>query len=628
MPAARTLASLLVALLLTLPIRAEDSPPLDAYPGIAEALAKAAAYLHAKAESDEDDHWVLPPIRHRRNIGSREVQVRYTRRMVEVPVYQYYTEKEYRNVRVSDVSGAPLVRQLVDVQKRRQTGTEMQERLIHDPEGSVIRTERRPEYAPGGAVEWRQYQLGTNAKAAYAMILAGIDPSDKVIDAVTLQYNELMRSHGLPDDTWDVAWMTCLFSVLPGDANAQTTRNLAAKLMDGQHDEGELAGLWGPVCVNRQILAHWIKERDSLAQEYVRAQQRGNENEKFRLENRLQNIAGTISRVSLHAHTGHRIQDRARLTDDTGSITILQGTTEYLFNQATADLESTAIAVYALSVAGRHQRLPESTTPPVGGSFNRPITPPRTPQSVLAAAAQAVARVQDRSGGWTDTNLHAPSRAFDEIKTLPGIPAARRAFTPLPSGMTFTSIARGYSCFASIAALAGVPALQAYRANMHYGGLALKHFTERMGEVDFETVAGGDMPPYEALFFGARILPPETPEAAVGLAEAGTLFLLQAQRDDGSWRQGRSGINMRPTSLKARMENLPDYFRQDLDAYDLTKPHVPIADPKEGDPLERNRSSAINQRFHSPREVLTTTYAMLFLTERLAEEDAAQSSAD
>lgn len=594
----------------------EAEPALDIY----EALEKAVSYLRTKAEED-DDLWLDAPQRIRERTGSKEVEVRYSRKTVDVPVYETYYEEEYRDVKVSDASGAPTVRKKVKVKKRRQTGTRPEERVVRDKNGDIVKTETRPVYATGGEVRWDQYQRGNNALAAYALVVAGVDPSDPAVMNAADHFMSEINAFGRPDETWTLAWMTCLFSVVPDETYALMARTLAEKLMAGQFTEGPMTGLWGPICVNRPSLAHLIEERELISQEYVKAQQKGDEEALQSIQSRLDAIGQSINWQSLYARANYEAETYLNIKDDFGRKASYPGSTEYIFNQCSADLESTAVALYALSVAGKNDRLPDKTLPPLDGKLKKPVVTPRTPASVLVLAMRTVNGAQDPSGKWNSMNLHGAVRDFDKITSIRGLPSTREPFPRLPQTMDVTTTSAGYSCLASTARLTGVEAMQKFTENIARAGMALAEYFDKLKESN--EAQGGNVPPFDALFYAGRPVGSEPPEVARRIREGGIRFLLETQGKDGSWGNRRMGVNMRPTSVRARMKVLPDLHKQNLKTFDLSQPHVPIAEPNPDGKEFKSRGSVINHRFSSPREVLATAYGILFLAERISEDDRA-----
>ena len=66
---------------------------------------------------------------------------------------------------------------------------------------------------------------------------------------------DYLDAYGLPDRTWDLAWLTVAFANLPQtvELNKTLTERMVRKLLLGQVTEGPGAGLWGPVAINPNV---------------------------------------------------------------------------------------------------------------------------------------------------------------------------------------------------------------------------------------------------------------------------------------------------------------------------------------------------------------------------------------
>lgn len=583
---------------------------------VRNALDHGIAYLRGLAEKD-DEHFTFPPTRQRKVIDHEMVEQRFSRRTFEEPVYEYRTEEVWRNVKVGSSVDAVTVRQKVKVRKRVGVkGTREVERVVRDPEGDIVKEVRRPVYGPGGPDRWRDGQFGHNAMALYAMMEAGVSPADDVIMIPAERLAEIYKRFGLPDLTWDLVWTIAAFSRLPEEPYGKLARASAMKLLEAQHTEDERAGMWGPVSVSRQRLAHVLMQRDSLARRLLALTQnnRGDEIEGPEIAGvriKLETLEDELREVTMLGHDPLKIHTLVRIDREGLRPIEIWGPPEYIYNQTTADLESTTLAMFGLRIAKDAKLLPMETSPPMTtGRFPRPIYPPRKTADILREAVRAITRLQMRNGAWNAANFHAPVTDLEDIANISGIPPDERAFEPLDSPANCSTIAYGYGGLVSAVEIFGEDALAPFAGNMHFGNVALKHCVEGTAKGELGPLEGRALYPYEMFFHARRELPVREEDAAPGVVEFGTHYLLGDQNKDGSWGGKPRAFYFFPTSLEARIAaGLPAASEHPHDAFDLTKPHVPF-DP-EG---KRGRHHAGQRRaLHAP---IATSYAMLFLVQQ------------
>ena len=73
---------------------------------------KAIAFFRERASAEQADGLIAPPKRHSVVIGTTMVDVRFSERLVDVPVFE--NVQEYRNVKVGDSVDAVMVRKKID----------------------------------------------------------------------------------------------------------------------------------------------------------------------------------------------------------------------------------------------------------------------------------------------------------------------------------------------------------------------------------------------------------------------------------------------------------------------------------------------------------------------------------
>lgn len=196
----------------------------------------------------------------------------------------------------------------------------------------------------------------------------------------------------MPDGTWDLAWMTAAFAVLPGQTFGELAERCASKLMDGQIAAGECTGMWGPVCVNPAVLSPVCKvvigladekaKMDATVKPELQASMKGGkgsrkiskaEEEQIRLEQalvQLQRESARVSQVGLRLFGA--MAGAISLEAANGAQTRIQGHPYLIHNQALADMDSTAVSDRrrclrdARNAVGVTRRADTSPEPPNG----------------------------------------------------------------------------------------------------------------------------------------------------------------------------------------------------------------------------------------------------------------------
>jgi hypothetical protein len=566
----------------------------------------------------EEQTWVFPPARTRKTIGQESVTVRYREDIVEVPVYEMI-DKEIlvrRKTDTGDTIGG-LEKRIIQV-RGAQTGVKQEKRLRKDPNGLIVRQENRPIHGPGGPDEWRIQALGNNAMAGVALLRAGHADADKVVAPMLDFTLALLEEHGLPDQTWDLAWLLILYAESDREAARSKVPEMLAKLMAGQIRSGPAAGLWGPVAVNPDILAgHWrafwqASETLRLLREKPKPDER-----------RIGEAADAVKAAQrgIDAYTwNYRAPDAhstwIQMTDEMSGETFrVRRSPDYVFNQVSADLASTWLALYAIRV-GRERgllpaQLPSAPALPAGGPGRAaaPILPPPTPRQILMDAANALARVQDASGAFHETNLHQPVRAFDDLPAIPGVPIADTAFPELPSPVTLTATAQGYSAFVQIGRILGMGELRAYAPRMVRAKQLLDAQLDRALTDPAAPLGGAGL---GLTGFALALLDPgpDIATAPRALRSDTVARLLKTQFPNGCWLPLRPQEPPIPTVTLQRLIALPS-VPLDFRAFDFARPFVafPVSEKD-----ENNRAWRVD-RFGNAQPHLATAAALLVLAE-------------
>jgi hypothetical protein len=508
------------------------------------AISNAIGYLRGVAAADPDG-WFAPPVRQRTVVSTKEITVYHKNVEVDVPVWEYETVKVFKNVRQGQSVDAVTVRKEVEERRPvRQIGTKKQTKMVPDPKGDIPVTQKIPEYGPGGPDFWKAYHFGHNAMVVYALMSAGIGIDDRLVSQPLENLASLFGRYGLPDTTWDLAWTAAAFSIAGKTNNRYKAIAVqaASKLIDGQIDSGPATGLWGPVCLNLKLVASLEVSRTKLANDFVLAQaavdakKKNSEVRRDAVRASLKEVERELHNIMMYWSVNYQqIEMRQRLTDDFGTAIEVSGLPQYPYNQVTADMENTAMALFGLAVAAANGAVPNQTVPPKMKDLNLPAG--RNSAQVLLRTASILTRTQRTDGSFSELNVHLPHGEFAaSSKVIPGIPALAASFVPLDSKTTFTSSAQGYASLLylrRIFAASAVPLAKSIAAAETF----LKGRLAELAPAGFAEKDGGQVAPYDALFalhvahsFSPGSLALETWRKTVE-------FIAGSQAGDGSWTQ-------------------------------------------------------------------------------------------
>jgi hypothetical protein len=580
---------------------------------VREAVDKAVQYLRDVAGKDEEG-WFSPPHRNRKVVDHKEVEVYYTRKKVKVPVYEYKMVEQYRTVTHGDSVGAVGVREKVMVKVPvKQIGTREEEKLVRDPKGEIHQVEKRPVYGPGGADYWNAFSIGHNALAMYALMEAGVDPGDEIIANPAGSLRRLIEAFGLPDSTWDLAWITAAFSMMPGQHERRLAEEACSKLLDGQIESGPAAGLWGPVSINTRLLAEMLKIWETKSAELsksagVKAKDKVRAGGDEAIRDLIENINQDMKRVMMMpaAQVGKGLTVRlTREQEDPISVTTH---VHNIYNQTSADLESTAVAMYALRVAARNKTLPRETWRPFGEG-KRPILPPKPSSLIITTALRSIARYQEKDGAWTEVNLHQPLTEFSVVKTLDIMQTQPKTFVPLASPVTVASIANGFSALVSGWNILGSAGIAPVRASIMEGAKSLKNTFKETAAHSYQTKESGPFAPYDSMAY-LRDLPTLPEENDPSLWQTIIPFLIESQKPDGSWSTSTKSRVFLPSSVRARMDVLPSAFasKGENKQFDRAQAYVPVS------PKDKDSAGNFNKTFTVHPPAYCTSLSLVFLT--------------
>lgn len=328
-----------------------------------------------KAE-DSEMAFVFPLIRQRKIVEYKDVDYHYTRKLIIEPIYKYIYETVEVIAPVKEGSVTVLKkvkrRKLV---KRLKTGEREIERLVYDPKGDIIKTHRRPVYGPGGPDIQPTGWAGNNAMALYALLEAGVAPDDvPELETMANSLRTYLRVYGIPDYTYDIAWSIAAFSCFPGNRFDTTIQQLCSRLMAGQSTAAKSRGMWGPLSVNSDHVVAVLKqflEVEHLTKrvaEFAKSKNLKKDDPQLvqqnqKLQQLRERIAYMFETVSRNAHRSEHVTKPFVIDDDFDQLgTGLQaaGWPYNFYHETLVDLQSTALAVFALRVAKENDKLPKA----------------------------------------------------------------------------------------------------------------------------------------------------------------------------------------------------------------------------------------------------------------------------
>jgi hypothetical protein len=537
--------------------------PADLTQAARGALRKAMDYLRKRAAADEGG-WVAPPARHRKVVDYKQVTRRYRKGVYHQPVYEYEDYWAYERAAGADSLSSKKLKKVKRRRIKRQIGTKPIPHLVYDPKGPITKNVRQAIYGPGGPDSWYVGRLGYNGLALYAMRKAGVPADDEVVAKLAENLADFSDKYGSPDTTWDLACITAGFAMMPDAHYQRKAKEQASKLLDGQITTGKGAGLWGPVSINTKLLISALKYEHVLGKIRDRAKEALDKlnsvsaQKRFdKAEETLLDLQKVITRqISMTSPALAKIDWRIYLKSDDDEHIYLTGLADYIYTQASTDVENTAMALWALRVAAEHGVLPAQTLrPTVKG---RSLAPARKAVVVLSRAARALAGAQKKDGGWDEMNRHQAVTHFNGMNALPGVPMRTLSFPPLESKTTFMSTWQGYSAFLSAGHAIGIRRLLAKlspRAVLA-DARARKLAEALIDGTAKEELLGSRVPPFDCGLFLAGVS-----RQFQGMREDRrdlwlrfTYKLIETQNNDGAWGPKYPRTYLLPTSLRARMD--------------------------------------------------------------------------
>ncbi len=293
------------------------------------------------------------------------------------------------------------------------------EKKIYSPKGKHEEITYVPIFEGIRCIEIPNGWYANNAQILYTQLKAGIPATDKQHNYSIEVLTNLLKSFGLPDTTQDLAWLTALYVNLPqnDDSISKITSQLVGKLISGNVPIGDKKGLWGEVCVNpiyaqiitklgnRYLEKHITpieeqianakmmnnpKAKRKLAKLNKKLEQKMKEYDEFFDLNRqwgisMRFIANSRINFSIFPCNKNDINHQ-RITK-----AWIPGLPYDVYQYYTTDLNSTAIALFALREANLNNLLPVTISGPTYN--NKPIAHSINTKSILRECFRSLEQV-------------------------------------------------------------------------------------------------------------------------------------------------------------------------------------------------------------------------------------------
>lgn len=531
------------------------APPvtaLDKATLIAAARASLAAGVEYLLGEGEDDYggFILEPISNAFVAGHASfklVEVRYIKKMIEVPLYNYQYEDGYvlREV-MGESQMDPKVLQRVKVKQlvgKKKVGSKMMERLVRDPNGPIVREEKRPTEPVFGDI-WPSGYLGQNALVLLALLKCGVPPDNQVIASLTDALDSAVQNFGIPDATWDIAWMAAALSNHPGRRYQRTRDLLLNRLLDGQLTDGPSRGMWGPLCINYKLFAGLIPQEQSLVTVISEraAKMRANPKSKVarkRLDEAEIELDTFVMNRRLVCQQGFRfemITDPMKMLGSGAAKSIMvPGLPIIIYHELLADLESTSLALYAIQEAAAHKHLPKMVVRPPGFK-GRWAVAPDSMSAILARATKAITAAVDKKGFCNERNIH---QKIDYFKNQEFMPEPDEGSIDMQSSTTMLSTAQAFAALADTCNAIG--------ARRFMGRYSKQYALARRAQIETAEafLAGGKtkipigraLEPYDLILKFSKIASPvgKSRKPRHDLWSRIAFLLIKAQDDMGRW---------------------------------------------------------------------------------------------
>ena len=497
---------------------------------VRDAITEAVIFMQKRATNDSSA-FILPPGRSRKVTGHKEVVRRYRKVEVprRVPIHETYETTEA--VQRGSSTGATI--EMRKVTKRRIVGWKTEgtrEVLRRDPDGPIERTERRPVWGSGGPDKLFPGFYAQNAMGIYLLVRAGVDPKSMPLAESIDSLTDYIDGFGLPDRTWDLAWVTAVYVNLAAenDELEDLSRRLVSKLLLAQISDGPGNGMWGPSSLSPEFIAAMLKGQKELIREHVREWEeklkRSGDREKYgpriaegrRIVDEFNKQLIEYSRMALDfgGYERHQWKEleldadehvRARSDWQMSPSAYRYRFAINPFIQRPADMKSTAVVLFALREAARNQLLPEAPQVPRGVE-DKPVMKVRSTKAIVAAAAKAIVQRQAPNGTFTQGLSWQPDTTLEE-SGLAQFKSERAPNLHKKSQLTLLSTAEGYIALADAATLLGTGGSR-YSRRLAVSQQVVTEMIEGLLDGDMRGLKVGEQPlaTYRFAFLAGRLL--------------------------------------------------------------------------------------------------------------------------
>lgn len=390
-------------------------------PAVRQAVANGVATLMARMTAEGNEHGLaFPPNQTMIVIAMEKVPAKRVK--VEEAVYEHEYADVERLVPVIE-SGQPTGRFRREMQKTivksKKVGTTTVERLRPAKDGTE--TIDQPKYGPGGPAAWGVNVPGLNGMALYVLAKAGLGKHPATVKHAAALAEHASEDMGLPDSTFDVAWMAAGFAALgPDSPHEQLARRLIEKLLDGQiRQKGDVEGLWGPVCVNYGYFGKLVSLGQTVRQELdvnlPKKMEAASPAEQKKLVAMGKDMAAFNDKYEKTRRDVFRAGMRMLGIQSSYSFenrAMLPGLPFNAYQWVFSDVESTEAATFAIAAAKQAGLLPKETDRLMIKGKN--IHPPVKTDGVVKAAARRLAEAIDDDGGASALAFSAANKGFEK----------------------------------------------------------------------------------------------------------------------------------------------------------------------------------------------------------------------
>jgi hypothetical protein len=380
---------------------------------------------------------------------------------------------------------------------------------------------------------WGSGHLGNNAIVLLALLRSGKPEDDSAVAQIAARLERHIADWGVPDAMWDTAWLAAAFVNLQAPRFSNTRDRLLSRIVDAQLTKGKAKGMWGPLCINTGLLSDLLAYEKRLT---------GGQDDRVKsadpatVAKTLQALTNFYPNVSQQALRFRKATRPQTLTDAAGGTVRAEGLPYAPYNQVFADMESTALAIIALTEAERNGCLPEKTARPSTLS-GPPVVPPRQSRKALSDAVDSIAARAGTDSRWNACNLHEEAGPFPAYEGAAFVPELKG---DLASEPTFETTATAFTALLRAARATGSHADTLLRKNARLLAAARGHLLDELPV--FLTAAEANTADqayvtYKTLLQVAGISrrygtsEVDRPEAAAGIVDT----LLRLQNSDGSW---------------------------------------------------------------------------------------------